>query len=141
LANQLTATINWGDNTPPDTSVPLTGPNHNGQYTVQGTHTYTTTGQYTLTVTVTDGITGAVASDTSTATVGTPVSSSLTVTAQNITAQAELPFRGTVATFSDPGANPSDLVAVIDWGDGTGPQQVFVHGTSVAGTFDVVGWH
>lgn len=49
-------------------------------------------------------------------------------------------FSGTVATFTDdnPGAAPSDFVAVIDWGDGSSS---FGTITENAGTFSVSGQH
>src|SRR5262249_29848945 len=143
--SNLTATINWGDNTTPDTNVAVSGPNQNGQYTVRGTHTYTSSGRFTITVTVTDSGNTATSSNTSTATVATPSptggTGSFTVTGQNVKVPTGEPFYATVATVSDLGAFAGELVAKIDWGDGSWPSLVWVHGPDAQGNFTVSGWH
>jgi len=48
----FTATINWGDGTPVSSGT-VTGPN-GGPYAVSGSHTYATTGNFTITTTVKD---------------------------------------------------------------------------------------
>jgi uncharacterized repeat protein (TIGR01451 family) len=51
--SDFTATINWGDGSPLDTSATISGP-IGGVYTVTGIHTYATTGNFTITTTITD---------------------------------------------------------------------------------------
>jgi hypothetical protein len=143
-AGNLTATINWGDGTAPDTKVALTGPDANGNFTVPGTHTYATQGQQAILVTVLDSNNGAQASSTSTATVAPPGAGNqagLKVTAQNITAQAGQAFTGTVALATDPGAAAGNLGATIDWGDGSAPSTVALTGPDAQGRFTVAGSH
>ncbi len=50
----LSATIDWGDKTTPDTNVRVVGPGRDGRFLVAGTHTYAAGGKYTITVTITD---------------------------------------------------------------------------------------
>ncbi len=53
VASNFSAAINWGDGSGTDTSTPRITP-VNGQFTINGSHTYTAAGNDTLTVTVTD---------------------------------------------------------------------------------------
>jgi hypothetical protein len=141
-ASNLTATIDWGDGSTPDTNVPVSATAVAGQFTVQGTHTYTASGSDTITVTVTDSSSGATASGTSTATVTAPgTTSGITVTGENVTAVTGQPFFAAVATVSDPGAFRGELVAQIDWGDGSRPSFVWAQGTDTQGNFVVDGRH
>lgn len=139
-ASKLTATIDWGDQTTPDTVAVTT--DANGNLIVQGTHTYAAAGSFTVTVTVKDG--GGTASDTSTATVATATTTptgTIAVTGQNVTAETGQPFLATVATVTDPGASAFDLVARIDWGDGSWPSLVRLSGPDAQGNFNVLGFH
>jgi hypothetical protein len=141
-STDLSATIDWGDKTSPDTNVQVVGPGRDGGFVITGTHTYAAAGQYTITVTINDTANKATASDTSTADVSAPTTAgTLSVTGQNVTAQAGQPFQATVATFTDPGASPYGLVAKIDWGDGSWPSLVRVQGPDAQGNFTVAGWH
>ena len=91
----LSATIDWGDGTTPSVVTPTTS---GTSFTVSGSHTYTTAGNDTLTVTVTNtanGVTSAPASSSSTAT----VLAAPTVMAQNIIAFAGASFSGQVASW------------------------------------------
>jgi hypothetical protein len=140
-ASDLTATIDWGDKTTPDTKVPVTT-DKDGNLIVQGTHTYATGGQYTVTVTVTDSKSGKTATGTGTANVAAPGTPGVpTVTGQPVLAVTGQPFVATVATVTDPGASHRDLVAMIDWGDGSWPSWVRVESPDAQGNFTVEGFH
>ncbi len=128
----LSATIDWGDGTTPSTVTPTTS---GTSFIVNGSHTYTTAGNFPLTVTVmyTSG-----SSDSATATGMATVLDAPTVTAQNITAFTGVanPFSGQVAsgTYSGQGT----LSATINWGDGSSTAgTVTTNGTS----FTVSGSH
>jgi RHS repeat-associated protein len=51
-ASEFTATINWGDGTTPSSGTLVS--NGGGSFSIQGSHTYTTAGTYTVTVSVTE---------------------------------------------------------------------------------------
>jgi hypothetical protein len=53
VVSDYTATIDWGDGTPVSAGAITGGPGH-GPYTVSGTHTYATTGVYTITTKAVD---------------------------------------------------------------------------------------
>jgi hypothetical protein len=141
-ASDLTVTISWGDGSQSTGSdVMVSGPDAHGVFTVQGSHTYSTANTYSITVNVTDSG-GATGSSQGTATVATPgTPGTLTVTADNVAAVTGQPFLATVATVSDPGASRHDLVARIDWGDGSFPSYVRLDGPDSQGNFTVAGWH
>jgi hypothetical protein len=134
---EYTATIDWGDGTPPTTGASIT-PNPGGSFSVRSPHAYADEGNYQATVTITDTDNAFNA-----ATVTTPV----TVT------DAELSATGTttattnpltshpVATFTDanPNATTADLTASIDWGDGITSAATVVG--PAGGPFTVAGTH
>ena len=136
-AGQFTATIDWGDNV----TTPGTVVGSPGTFTVEGGHTYadeTVTSGDPVSVTVThnpDQVQGTFGGSVVVADADafTPQGTSFTVNAQQ-------PFSGTVATFTDSytGQVASDLPAVIDWGDGQ-----FSIGTvsGGSGSFTVSGSH
>jgi hypothetical protein len=117
-ATSFTASINWGDGTPLDTTsgqVSTSGTTS----TLTGSHTFAEEGSYTFTATITDSngssvvLTGTIdvvdASQTATAaTVNGTVGSSVS----NVV----------VASFTDANASASstDFTAIIDWGDNSG---------------------
>ncbi len=145
-AADFAATIDWGDGNV--TAGTVAG--GSGSFTLTGQHTFADEGSFTVTTTVTETSgAGASAGDTGTATVaeadvlsGSPLA---------FAAQANVPFSGAVATFTDAdtASPPGDFTATIDWGDsnvsaGTvsgGAGSFTVNGTHTyggAGTFAVV---
>lgn len=134
-AASFTATIAWGDGT--TTAGTVSGAS--GSFTVTGQHTYADEGSFADTVTVTEiAGGGATASGSGTATV--TETDVLSGTPRVFNALANVPFTGTVATFTDANtANvASDFTAVINWGDGTTTAGTVSGG---AGTFTVSGTH
>jgi hypothetical protein len=96
-------------------------------YGIQGVHTYTNTGHYTITATVTDQ-NGNSTTVTSQATVAlentlSPPSSDLAT----VGIETNLPLGTFTAPQAD--ANASDFTATIDWGDGTTSTGVVSMGT------------
>jgi CSLREA domain-containing protein len=145
----FTATIDWGDGSPPSagTVVPIAG--QPGHFNVNGTHTYTDEGSFTQRITVVDSDSGPV----SISSVATAVDAAISAaggfslngaegTALSGAGPDMAPVSGTVATFTD--ANPIATVAdfaatTIDWGDGTSSAGI-VTGPS-GGPFAVSGAH
>ena len=110
--SDFTATINWGDSTTTAGTVAAAGTG----FTVQGSHVYTHTGTFSVTVTVTD-----VGGSTVTATGHATVASSL-LTAGTLTigngVEGVTPAPLTFGfTSSNPLAAPADFTATITWGD------------------------
>src|SRR5262249_14912077 len=102
-ASEYTATIDWGDLTPPSVGT-VSGPT-GGPFTVTGTHTYAEEGPYTTTVTTTD-----VDTQTNTAPPTSPATAAdaaLAATGAAAPASAQA-FSGTTATFTD--ADPNGIV-------------------------------
>ncbi len=142
-AASSTALINWGDGTTSTGTVNATGTP--GLFTVTGTHVYaapSSASSYAVTVTVVDP-SGQTAKASSTAIVATPLSATGTV----FTATPGQPVTATVATFTDSNpvaiANPSSILARINWGDGQSSPGVihFISMSGSTGLFDVTGTH
>ena len=111
--NPLTASITWGDGSSSTVSVT---PRQDGSYSVAGSHTYAEEGNYTITVSVSDGK-GLNASTMDTATV-----SDATLTLKQFAAgQVKHLTAGVAALFTDadPAGIASDYTAKVTWGDGT----------------------
>jgi hypothetical protein len=115
-ADDLAATIDWGDNT----QTPGTVSGGDGAFTVSGTHAYAATGSYTITTTLQDDAPGTASATAS--------SSVLVLNAGGLTGQVTLgaatehvPLAQTVATFTDSNSadQASGFTASINWGDGT----------------------
>ncbi len=166
IAGDFIASINWGDGSGATAgTVALTGGN---SYNILGSHTYTTTGTFTVNVTLTDTgstgsttVAGTTINVTSTGPVNSvpnPIVSTSNVAAAALTAQGAtatgvegkvLTAASTgvlVATFMDavsPGP-PADYSASIVWGDGspaTASTQITSQGTPNGVVFSVFGNH
>ncbi|GHO48928.1 FG-GAP repeat domain-containing protein [Ktedonospora formicarum] len=111
-ANDTTASIDWGDGTPATSGSVSANPD--GTLTVSGTHTYTTSGPFTLTVIADEGTTLS-GQGTGQAIVQPPLPPPV-VRVNTIHATAFFPFTGAVATI-----NGNYSYVRIDWGDGSDP--------------------
>ena len=109
----FTATIDWGDATTSSATIVLNG---SGGFDVKGTHTYTATGSYVISVQINDAISSASTTSGASITVPPPVVHGSLINATEGTA-----FNGNVATFTDPDSalTASNFTASIQWGDGT----------------------
>jgi hypothetical protein len=135
-ASEYSATIDWGDLTPP-TAGTITGPT-GGPFSVSGTHTYIEEGTYTITVVITD-----VDNPTNTATaISTAIVADAPLTATCTNKVSGQMFSGIVASFTDanPFATVADFTATINWGDLTLPTSGTVTANG-SGGFDVNGTH
>jgi len=132
-ASELVATILWGDGTSSVGTITGGG----GNFTVQGTHTYTQAGQDILTVEVADapadGQGTASAEASSTANIGLVAGAATPVAVPEGTL-----IGGQIASFID--GNLSDtagsFAATINWGDGTTTSGII---TGANGSFNVSG--
>ncbi len=134
-AASFTVSIAWGDGT----TTPGTVSGSSGSFTVSGQHTYADEGSFSFTVTVTEtGAGGATASSSATATVSE--TDALSGTGVAISPFQGVPFTGVVATFTDANTTnvASDLIATIDWGDGSTSTGTVAGGS---GSFTVSGTH
>jgi hypothetical protein len=121
-ADDYAVQVAWGDGTtsagtivPYRTAAQLGGTGV--EFTVEASHTYTTTGNFSVLTTVNDF---AGSSTTSTSSVVVSSSSLQQITAAPINAVEGLPFTGNVASFTDPnpGNTAASFTATIDWGNG-----------------------
>jgi 6-phosphogluconolactonase (cycloisomerase 2 family)/Ca2+-binding RTX toxin-like protein len=123
-ADTHTATVDWGDGTPPETGTAVETPfgppgdAAGADGTVSGAHAYGDNGTYTVTVAVNDDD-GAVAADTLPVTVRNvaPVIASLVNSALEVGDAREGDAVELSGTFTDPGWLDTHT-ASIDWGDG-----------------------
>jgi len=130
-AADFTTSIDWGDGT--TTTGVLSG--SGGNFTVTGSHTYTTAGRFTITTFMNDDTPDAAAGFATTIAGigfgGNGVPQEVTEGTSSGTV--------TVATFNDNASLPaSNYTATIDWGDGTTTSGV-VSGSG--GSFSVTGSH
>jgi hypothetical protein len=111
--SDYTASINWGDGT---TSAGTVSQNYPG-WTVSGTHTYSSEGNFTATVTISD-VGGSQATVTSSVAVA---DAPLSASALTVSATEGASFSGVVASFTDADSNAvaGDFNVTITWGDGT----------------------
>ena len=150
-ASDFTATVDWGDGSPPtagtvvaDASIPG---QPGSQFAVSGGHTYATPGLYSLTITVKGP-------DGSTSEVTTIVSVSLASAGGGTAATASGFVSGVavapvpLATFSAQAATApaTDFRATVDWGDGSPIQAAAIQATPAAypgfeADFNVVAGH
>nr|MDP9122448.1 hypothetical protein [Acidobacteriota bacterium] len=134
-ASDFNASINWGDATTSAGTVSGGA----GTFQVNGTHTYAGSGNFSVTVTLSDDPPGtATAQVTSTAKVGT--GNSLAAAPVNFSAGEGAPFNGPVATFTDSDITrtAASFTASIAWGDGTTSAGTV---SGAAGSFTVSGQH
>jgi hypothetical protein len=140
----ITATIDWGDGSAPQSvtpDIPSIDCNCSfGDFEVTATHVYdAAANDYTITVTAKDDG-GKMATDTLTASI-----SDVALTAgsnKSLTATAGMISSSTVGSFSDAAgaqASAGDFAAMIDWGDGS--TMVGTVKQTSAGNFDVTGAH
>lgn len=133
--SDFTATISWGDGT---TSQGVVTKAARGAFDVSGSNLYKSAGHFTPQVVVSDvgGSTGTIFGDVTVA--DPPISSN---PGAAITAVIGRPFRGTLATFTEP--NPfvtaGEFQATVNWGDGT--PETFGTITGSNGAFTVSGSH
>jgi uncharacterized protein (TIGR03118 family) len=134
--SDFTATINWGDGTTTASTVSTAG---NGNFTVNGSHTYADEGTFTATVVIADD-TPSTARATATSTFTVLEGDTLSATATPVSATEGAPFSTPVATFTSTYAGnvASDFSATILWGDGTSSTGTV---SGAAGSFTVTGSH
>jgi len=137
--NDLSATINWGDST--SSAATLVATSTPGVFDIQGSHTYSEFGSYTIKTSVQD-TGGSTASAQSTAMVG---DAALSARGVNISPTEGTPLSNViVATLTDAAGSYShmqDLSATINWGDGSSATAATLVATSTPGVFDVEGSH
>jgi hypothetical protein len=111
--SDFTVSIDWGDGT--TTAGTLTGAG--GSFTVTGSHTYATAGQFTITTFMADDSPDASFANANTqANIGFGGNEVLSAANETVAIAAGT----TVATFADnAGLASTDYIATIDWGDGT----------------------
>jgi hypothetical protein len=104
--------------------------------TVSGTHTYTTASPFTLTVSATEGPPSA--QRTASNSVQITVQPALVVQVNSISATANVPFTGTVATITG-ATSAGDTMATINWGDSSSSTGMLT--TNPDGSLTVTGSH
>ncbi|HXW26203.1 MAG TPA: hypothetical protein VEK73_15775, partial [Xanthobacteraceae bacterium] len=111
--NGFTVNIDWGDGTTTAGTLSLGG---NQIYTVTGSHTYATAGEFTITTFMNDNVPDStVGFATTTADIG--FGGNVVIT--SATETVAIPSGTAVATFADSSNDPaSDYTATIIWGDG-----------------------
>jgi hypothetical protein len=143
---EFSASINWGDGSPPSTGVVSQG-SSGTPYQVTADHDYAAPGTYGTTVTITDT---SLPVNTVTGTGSADVTEVITASAVSppIPSQtATVPFTDVpVATFVDSNSSATvegdGLTASIDWGDGSPPSSGAISQPGGLGsTFDVSGGH
>jgi len=132
-ASRFGATINWGDGTAASAGV-VGGAA--GSFNVSGTHTYASSGNFNVSVSLLNNVTGVTATITSTA----HVVPNISATGVTFTATQGTPFNGLVANVTDTNLadTAANFSASVAWGDGTTSAGV-VSGAS--GSFTVSGTH
>ncbi len=133
-ASDFTAVINWGDGQSSSGTIVASG---SGGFGVVGDHNYTQPGVFSVSTTITNDE-GMSVSDSSTASVSTPISAR----GVTIAPLARKRFSGAVATFvTHVPVVASDFSALITWSDGaTSPGVVVAQGAAPGGErFKILG--
>ncbi len=118
-SGEFSAVINWGDGQSSSGTIVSGG---SAGFLVVGDHTYATPGLFSVSTTITNDE-GMTVSDTSTASVSTPIRAR----GEAIAPLARKAFAGSVATFQSAGPVPvGDFSASIAWSDGTSSQGVIL---------------
>lgn len=138
LADDFTATIDYGDGST-DTGAISGG---NGSFTVTGDHIYAEKGSYAVTITLSNALTGATSTDTTTATVA-DAALHLTGGFEEGDATSRPPSSFLLATFTDDnaGATLTDFSATANWGDGSGDPGIVWIVDAGNGLYEVMGSH
>jgi uncharacterized protein (TIGR03118 family) len=128
------ATIQWGDGTSSPGTIAAAP---TGGFFVEGSHTFASAGNESMTVVVTN----ASADVLTVASRANVIDAPLNATGTTFAATEGNSFSGTVATFTDAdaGAKPSNYGATITWGDGTASSGTIT--TVAGGGFAVIGSH
>jgi hypothetical protein len=108
-ATDYSATIDWGDGTPP--TIGAIGGTAGSGFSVTGTHSYTKAGPFTTTTKISD-VGGA-------STAATGKAAGIVVTVNKITLNEGDTFGGVIATFDDLTCMNSSYSDTVHWGDGT----------------------
>jgi PKD repeat protein len=132
--SSFTVSIDWGDGV--TTPGMVTG--GNGYFSAAATHTYAQDGNFTVTVTVQEAGVAQPATTTDPAFVDSAELFAAGVGTINATHGVRLD--SAVANMTDLGDDPAgEFVAVVDWGDGTGPTGVDTNGHPLGAAAVVVG--
>jgi hypothetical protein len=116
VASNFTATINWGDGSPADMNVPVSG--SNGIFMISGSHTFATNNTYTVQVTVTAPNSNLLTTSTTVVVVPAPV----TGYESDVEATTGVALNNVlVGDFTDPNTidTASQYSTTISWGDGS----------------------
>jgi hypothetical protein len=134
-----TAQINWGDGTSTIAVTVAASSSSPGLFTVAGSHTYSSEGQFTVIVTIKD--TGG--STVRINALGTVADAPLHAQGQIIHAVVGQPFDQVVATFTDddPLATATRFASMIIWGDGTAATAGVIAFDAPSHSFTVMGSH
>jgi autotransporter-associated beta strand protein len=111
-AGEYTAQIAWGDGT---TTVGTITVDSSGGFNVSGNHTYTDSGDYTVTITIADDDGGSAA--TSSIAMVNNVAPTMSVSGSDTSTEGSL-YSLTLGTVTDPGTDTIQTY-VVYWGDGT----------------------
>ena len=139
VAGDFTATIDWGDNSGPDSDVSIV-PDGNGSFNVIGNHLYAHAGEAQVSVEV-DGAGGGSNSDS---TLDSIANQTITASATTFSGVEGEDVAGTtIGSFTDANslASANDFGVSIDWGDGSGLDTQTGAITEISGTFFVSGDH